>query len=148
MRAPYLSTSIVVIVATLLTACGGGGGEGEKSAAAPEPVKALASLAAKDTPAQWPGNFKAAVIKRTDLATDAELAQTTNKANAIFIQIWYLDQDQQRQPVAVLTLGALTRMGASITIPNLPRSVKVLKSEVYTALGDKQQTLSSKEIAV
>lgn len=146
MRLPRFFTPAPIIVATLLSACGGSGGG--SSTANPEPVRTLASLAARDIPAQWPDNFKTVVVKKTDLTTDAELAQTTNKPNAIFIQIWYLDQDQQRQQVVILTLEALTRMGASITIPRVPRSVKVLRSEVYTSSGDKQQTLASKEIAV
>lgn len=87
------------------------------------------------------------VVKRTDLATDAELAQTTNPPNAVFIQIWYLDQDQQRQPVAVLTLGALARKGSVLTLTGVPKGVNVLKSEVYTASGGAQKTLASKEIA-
>ncbi len=129
----------------MLTACGGGGGG---ATAVPEPVKTLASLAAKDTPAKWPGNFKAVVVNKTDLATDADLAKTSNKPGAVFIQIWYLDQDQQRQPVAFLTLDALARAGGSLTIPNVPRAVTVLKSEVYTASGATQQTLARKEITV
>lgn len=144
MRVFHFLTPATLIAASLLTACGGGGGGG----AAPEPVKTLASLAAKDIPAQWPANFKAVGVKKSDLVTEGELAQTSNQPNAIFIQIWYLDQDQQRQPVAVLTLDALTRLGGNLTIQNVPGGVKVLKSEVYTASGDAQQTLASKEIAV
>lgn len=147
MRPPNFLIPATVLVTTLLTACGGGGGGGGATAI-PEPVKTLASLVAKDVPAEWPGNFKAVIVKRTDLATDADLAMTTNKPGAIFIQIWYLDQDQQRQPVAFLTLDALARAGGSLTIPNVPRAVKVLKSEVYTASGTSQQTLARKEITV
>lgn len=134
------------LVATLLTACGGGGGAGG-SPAMPDPVRTLASLSAKDIPARWPGNFKSVIVRTTDLATDTEIAQTTNKPNFIFIQIWYLDQDQQRQPLAALTWGALARMDGKLTIPNVPAGVKLLKSEVYTTRVGTQQTLASKEIA-
>lgn len=146
MRTPRFLTPAAIIVATLITACGGGGGG--SSTATPEPVKTLASLAAKEIPAQWPENFKTVIVKKTDLATDAEFAQTTNKPNIIFIQIWYVDQDQQRQPLAVLTLDALARMGGSLTIRNVPGGVKVLKSEVYTLSGDTEKTLAGKEIPV
>ena len=114
----------------------------------PEPAKTLASIAAKDIPTQWPENFKTVLIKRTDLATEAELAQTTNKPNNVFIQVWYMDQDQQRQPMAVLTLDALTRMGESLTIKNVPGGVKMLKSEVYTISVDTEKTLANKDISV
>jgi hypothetical protein len=146
MQLTHFSTPATLMVAILMTACGGGGGG--SSPAAPAPVTSLASLAAKDIPAQWPDSFKAVTVSNTQLVSATELALTSNQASAIFIQIWYLDQDQQRQPVAFLTLAALTRMGSSITIPKVPGGVRVLQSEVYTSNGSTQQTLASKDIAL
>jgi hypothetical protein len=147
MRRRHFFTAATLVAASLLTACGGGGGVAGP-APAPEPVKTLSSLAVKDIPAKWPENFKTVSVSKTDLVTDGELAQTSNKPNAVFIQIWYLDQDQQRQPVAVLTMDALTRSGGSLTIRNVPASVRFLKSEVYTLNVDMEKTLASKEIPV
>lgn len=144
MRLTHSLMPTTVSVAIFLTACGGGGG----TTSMPEPVKTLASLAAKDIPAQWPENFKAVTLKKSDLVSDAELTQTTNQPSLIFIQVWYLDQSLQRQSVAVLTLDALTSMGGGITISNIPGGVQTLKSEVYTPKDSTQQTLATKEFTV
>ncbi len=153
MQTTHFLTPATVIVALLLGACGGGGGGSTPAQEpAPAPVTSLASLAAKDIPAQWPDSFKSVTVQKADLVTDTELAQTTNTANKIFIHVWYLDKDLQRQDVAILTLDALMRLGGSLPISRVPGAVKLLKSEVYTAKGTAkdavQQTLASKEIAV
>ncbi len=147
MRTTHFLTPATVIVAIFLTACGGGGG-GSAPAQEPPSVRSLASLAATDIPAQWPDSFKSVIVQKADLVTDTERAQTTNTTNKIFIHVWYLDKDQQRQDVAILTLDALMRLGGSLTIPKVPGAVKTLKSEVYTAKDNAQQTLASKEISV
>jgi hypothetical protein len=147
MQFPRCSISTALIAANLLTACGGGGG-GSAPAAVPPPVTSLASLAATDIPAQWPDNFRPVTVQKADLASDAELALTTNAPSKVLIQIWYLDQDKQRQPVAVLTLSSLISLGGRLTIPQVPGGVKTLFSEVYTAKDNTQQTLAKKEIAV
>ena len=146
MQARHFLTPATIFVAALVTACGGGGGG--SSSVTPAAVTSLASLAPKDIPAQWPDSFKPVTVTTTQMVSTVELAQTTNPSSAIFIQIWYLDQDQQRQPVAFLTLAALTSMGSSITIPTVPGGIRMLKSEVYTSNGTTQQTLASKDIAV
>ena len=143
MRTLNFLTLTLTIVAALLTACGGGGG-GDNTASTPAPPK----MSALTAPTVWPASFKSVIVNQTSLVTSAELSLTTNNAKTIFIQIWYLDQNQQRQTVAFLTLYSLTQMGGKLTIPNVPIGVKVLKAEVYTSNGSDQLTLANKEISV
>lgn len=145
MRTLNRSTFTLTMAATLLTACGGGGGGGGGAGTATQaPIK----MTALSAPATWPENFKSVSVSQTSLISSADLALTTNVPKAIFIQIWYLNQEQQRQTLAVLTLDALTRMGGNLTIANVPRGILTLKSEVYTSSGNDQLTLASKDISV
>ena len=141
---PQQATATAVL-ALILTACGGGGGDGDTPAA---PAKTLASMSVNEVPAQWPDNLKTVTVNRAALASAEELSKTSNPANQIFIHIWYLDQDQQRQDVAHLTLATLDGMGGNLTFPNIPVGANSLHTEVYTAQNKEQQTLAKKEIAV
>lgn len=147
MRRPVFFIPALALATLVLTACGGGGGGGGgSSAVAPtvEPVK----LSALQAPAQWPDNFKSATVNQASLVSSTELAGTTNDPKTIFIQVWYLNQEQKRQTVAMLSLNALTQMGGSLLIERIPASVKVLYSEVYTANGSAERTLARKEMGV
>ena len=145
-------------LAGLLTACGGGGGAVTSTPPAPgggdvagyiaTTPPAPIAMSALNAPAQWPLSFKSVSIAQTALVSPAERAATTNSTKAIFIQVWYLNQAQQRQTLAMLSLDSLNQMGGTLSLTNVPSGVTVLKAEVYTANGANQLTLASKDIGL
>lgn len=137
-----IRVTVPAILALCLTACGGGGGD----TPAP-PAQSLAKLSSAEVPTQWPENFKTVSVSRTDLVSNDELTQTTNEDTEIHIQVWYLNQDQQRQPVAILTLKALGTNGI-LQLKDIPIHVNTLYSEVYTANNGVQLTLANRGIAI
>lgn len=131
---------------SLLIACGGGGGGG---AAGGPPLAPSTQMSAMVAPAQWPVNTKPNVtVASSALINSTELANTTNTADEIFVQIWYVNQQQERVDVAMLTLDQFTQMGGTITLTTVPVGTSVLKSEIYTAQGVNQLTLSTRDISI
>lgn len=146
MRTKLLHMTLTTLTA-LLTACGGGGGGGDVSGT-PSLTPATVTMSALQAPTIWPTSFKSVSVAQASLASTAELAATTNNSKVIFIQVWYLNQAQQRQTLAMLSLYALGQMGGTLTLTGVPSSITVLKSEVYTANGINQLTLASKDISI
>jgi hypothetical protein len=132
----------------LLLGCGGGGGGGTTTGGV-TPLPQSTQMSALVAPSQWPGNFKPSVtIAKSALISSAELSNSPNASSEIFMQVWYLNQKQERVDIANLTLTQLDQMGGAITFTRVPLSVALLKSEIYTAKDGIQLTLSTRDISI
>lgn len=142
MRTTLIALTLTTL-AGLLSACGGGGGSSGAGGTATTP-QTPTSMSALSAPAVWPTSFKSVAVTTSNLMDSLPAGNT----NQVFIQVWYVNQQQQPQTVAFLTVAQLVNMGNTFTLANIPSDVTVLKSEVYTANGANQLTLASKDISV
>ncbi len=147
---------VVVAGTASLAACGGGGGGSSTGSPttgasdAPTPVKslALADVPAAQLGSVLPANFKAVTLERDALITGQEQARTTQATERMFVEVWYLDRDRQRQTLALMTLAQLDAMRGRLRLTAVPSGVASLGTEIYTLQGNVALTLATREIAV